>query len=133
MSAPTDKGAALRPLVKPPITREQLRAYAEASLDDNPIHLDDAVARQAGLDGVIAHGMITMAFFGELMHQTMSELGRGRLSELTCRFKAMTKPGDVVTVGGAVRASTPAGVDYDLEARNQRGEVTATGFATIEF
>ncbi|WP_426242482.1 MaoC/PaaZ C-terminal domain-containing protein [Nocardioides sp. LHG3406-4] len=43
------------------VTRADLVRYARASGDDNPIHQDDAVARQVGLPGVIAHGMYTMA------------------------------------------------------------------------
>ena len=43
-----------------PLTRADLRTYAEASGDHNPIHLDDEVAAAVGLPGVIAHGMLTM-------------------------------------------------------------------------
>lgn len=42
------------------LTRADLAAYAEASGDHNPIHLDDEVAAAVGLPGVIAHGMLTM-------------------------------------------------------------------------
>jgi len=42
------------------VDRERLRAYAEASGDRNPIHLDESAARAVGLPGVIAHGMWTM-------------------------------------------------------------------------
>lgn len=35
--------------------------YAEASLDDNPIHIDPAVATAAGLPDVILQGLCTMA------------------------------------------------------------------------
>lgn len=43
------------------VTRADLAAYAEASGDRNPIHLDEAVATSVGLPGVIAHGMYTLA------------------------------------------------------------------------
>jgi acyl dehydratase len=36
--------------------------YAAASLDDNPIHIDPAVAKRAGLPDVILQGLCTMAF-----------------------------------------------------------------------
>lgn len=42
------------------LTREDLRRYADASGDQNPIHQDEAVATSVGLPGVIAHGMLTM-------------------------------------------------------------------------
>ena len=42
------------------LTRDHLVRYAGASGDFNPIHYRDDVAQQAGLDGVLAHGMLTM-------------------------------------------------------------------------
>ena len=42
------------------ITRDDLRRYADASGDHNPIHLDPGAARAVGLPGVIAHGMLVM-------------------------------------------------------------------------
>jgi acyl dehydratase len=44
-------GHALPSLTKH-VTVEQIRQYAEASGDRNPIHLDDGFARSAGLPGV---------------------------------------------------------------------------------
>lgn len=41
-------------------TREDLVRYAGASGDFNPIHWSDRAASALGLDGVIAHGMLTM-------------------------------------------------------------------------
>jgi acyl dehydratase len=52
-------GDALPPLAVH-LTREQLVRYAGASGDFNPIHYSDHWARALGLDGVIAHGMLTM-------------------------------------------------------------------------
>lgn len=42
------------------LTREQLVRYAGAATDFNPIHWSDRAAAELGLDGVIAHGMLTM-------------------------------------------------------------------------
>lgn len=41
-------------------TRADLAAYAKASGDMNPIHRDEAFAKEVGLPDVIAHGMLTM-------------------------------------------------------------------------
>jgi acyl dehydratase len=41
-------------------TRERLIRYAGAATDFNPIHYSEHFAREAGLPGVIAHGMLTM-------------------------------------------------------------------------
>jgi len=46
------------------VTRADLVRYAGASGDFNPIHWNDRFAREVGLPGVIAHGMLTMALVG---------------------------------------------------------------------
>jgi acyl dehydratase len=49
------------------VTRSDLIRYAGASGDTNPLHWSDRVALAAGLPGVIAHGMLTMALAGRLL------------------------------------------------------------------
>lgn len=41
-------------------SRADLIRYAAASKDHNPIHWNERFAREVGLEGVIAHGMLTM-------------------------------------------------------------------------
>jgi len=47
------------------IDRQMLKAYADASGDQNPIHQNEEVAVSVGLPNVIAHGMLTMALVGK--------------------------------------------------------------------
>ncbi|MCH7477510.1 MAG: MaoC family dehydratase N-terminal domain-containing protein, partial [SAR324 cluster bacterium] len=49
------------------LSRADLIRYAAASGDHNPIHWNDRFAAEVGLDGVIAHGMLTMAVAVELV------------------------------------------------------------------
>lgn len=49
------------------VTRADLVRYAGASGDHNPIHWSDRVAGLAGLPGVIAHGMLSMALAGRVV------------------------------------------------------------------
>lgn len=42
------------------LTRDSLVRYAGASGDFNPIHYRDDFAQSVGLEGVLAHGMLTM-------------------------------------------------------------------------
>ncbi|GLB64763.1 hypothetical protein NCCP2495_26430 [Dietzia sp. NCCP-2495] len=61
-TAPTSPSAGDQlPTRRLEVTRDDLRRYAEASGDHNPIHLDDAAAQSLGLPGVVAHGMLTSA------------------------------------------------------------------------
>lgn len=62
----TEVGTEL-PAARYELSREDLRAYAEASGDHNPIHLDEATATSVGLPDVIAHGMLTMGLAGSVV------------------------------------------------------------------
>ena len=112
------------------VTREQIRAYAEASGDHNPIHLDDDAARAAGLPGVIAHGMLGMA---QLANFVVGWAGdHRRLRKLRCRFSAMMLPGDVITFSGRVTGEHDGLIELELEAENQKGErVLTKGLAEV--
>lgn len=69
------------------LSRDSLVRYAGASGDFNPIHYRDDVARSVGLDGVLAHGMLTM---GLAVAPLTAWLGdRGFISSYQVRF---TKP-----------------------------------------
>lgn len=101
-------------------TKEQIVAYAEASGDHNPIHLDDDFARTVGLPGVIAHGMLQMGFMATVAAQAAG--GPDRLRRLYCRFAGMVVPGDTVnfTAQPAVEGR------LELRAVNQREEPVLT-------
>lgn len=47
--------------------RQDLVDYANASGDQNRIHLDEEFAKSVGLPDVIAHGMLTMALAGNVV------------------------------------------------------------------
>ncbi len=87
-------------LVKEPITITQLVRYAGASGDFNPIHFDDEFAKKnAGLDGVIAHGMLIMGFAGQAITDWIPEKN---LREFGVRFVGMTRLGEAITISGTV-------------------------------
>lgn len=101
-------------------TKEQIAAYAEASGDHNPIHLDDEFARTVGLPGVIAHGMLQMGVIATVAAEASG--GEAKLRRLYCRFAGMVVPGDTVTF-----TAEPAGPGkLDLRALNQHGEAVLT-------
>src|SRR5260370_29907940 len=129
----TTAGQELAPLGKPPITQEQLHRYAEASGDYNPIHLDEEAARRVGLDGIIAHGMLSMAFLGQFVNQQIADAPGARVEKLKVRYLGMVKPGDTLTCLGNVTARTenPQAVELTLPcwAQNPRGEHVTTAEA----
>jgi acyl dehydratase len=124
-------GDALPPVDKAPITTTQLVQYAGASGDFNRIHYDEPFAREGGFPSVIAHGMLSMAFFGQLVADWAG--GPQHIARLAARFKAVTFPGDRITVAGEVVARDEAAgtVELKLSARKPDGTVTLEGSATV--
>jgi acyl dehydratase len=119
-----------------PLTRtvgqEQIAAYAEASGDHNPIHLDPEFARGVGLPGTIAHGMLDMAILAEAVGRWAG--GYEPVAELGCRFSKPLLPGETITCTGRV-VSVDAGSEtatLQLEAVSSRGDrVLSNGRAVI--
>lgn len=70
-----------------PVTRLDLVRYAGASGDFNRIHWDADAAAAAGLSGVIAHGMYTMAVAAGAVSDWAGD--PGRVTAFSVRF---TKP-----------------------------------------
>jgi acyl dehydratase len=79
------------------IDRDQTTRYAEASGDHNPIHVDENVARMAGLPGIIVHGLCTMAFTSKVMIDHLCGGEPARLKRLAVRFSRPVFPGDTIT------------------------------------
>jgi len=128
-----ESGSDLPDLGKAPITKMQLVRYAGASGDYNMIHTDDETARKVGLDGVIAHGMLSMAFLGEYLCWLA---GPESVRRLSVRFIAMVKPGDTLTCRGRVkeRQTNAAGRRLELEVwtENQQAERVTVGEAEVQ-
>ncbi|MFC0038495.1 MaoC/PaaZ C-terminal domain-containing protein [Actinomadura rayongensis] len=76
---------------------DQTFRYAEASGDPMPIHLDDEFARSAGLPGIIAHGLCTMAFTSRAVIESAADGDPSRLRRLAVRFSRPVLPGQDVT------------------------------------
>ena len=98
------------------LTRDSLVRYAGASGDFNAIHYRDDVATSVGLDGVLAHGMLTM---GIAVQPVVEWLGdRGTVVDYQVRF---TKPvfvdatdGATVSVLAKVAVADDEGARIDL-------------------
>lgn len=87
------------------VTREDIRAYAEASGDGNPLHQDDAVAGAAGFPSVIAHGMFTMSHLATCIVVWAGDASA--LASLRVQFRAPVFPGETIVAGGKVTAVQP--------------------------
>jgi acyl dehydratase len=119
-------------LVKGPIEQIQLTRYAGASGDFNPIHQDAEFARAAGMEGVFAHGMLTMGFVAQVLTDWA---GAGTVRRLGVRFMGLVRLRDTVTCAGRVLAKASKDdqhlVELEVWAENQRAERVVSGRATV--
>ncbi len=96
------------------VAADQSKRYAEASGDRNPIHLEEDVAKMAGLPGVILHGLCTMAF----VHNACVRRAGGdpmKIRRLAVRFARPVLMGDVLTI----EARGPEGGPWQIRVKNQ--------------
>ena len=90
------------PLLGRVVTREDVRDYAEAGGDQNPLHQDDGVARAAGFPGVLAHGMFTMGHLAACLSTWAGD--PSAVASLSASFRAPVFMGDEIVAGGRVVA-----------------------------
>lgn len=104
------------------IDMEQVRAFAVASGDTNPIHTSVEAAQAAGLAGPVLHGMIIAGHF-ELFLERLSDY---TIAELHIRFVRPVPVGSVITI--SARSLGPS--DHELHLRLlAKGE--ASGLAAV--
>jgi acyl dehydratase len=107
------------PVVEYRLSRDSLVRYAGASGDFNPIHYRDDVAKNVGLPGVLAHGMLTM---GVAVQSTVNWIGDpGRILDYQTRF---TRPVVVDPDSGATLSVAGKVAQVDDEARAARVDLT---------
>ncbi len=105
-----------------PVRRVDLVRYAGASGDTNPIHWSERAALDAGLPGVIAHGMLTMGMVAGFVSRWCGD--PAAVLDLSVVFtRPLIVPDDddgvVVEIGGRVTG-------VDREARSATVALTAT-------
>ena len=104
--------------------------YAGASLDFNPIHIDEEFAKQVGLPGRILHGLWTMAQVARAVTEAAG--GPETLKELKVEFRGMGQLGEEITVSGQVDSEADGQLTASLEAVQAGKRIIRNGLATIE-
>jgi acyl dehydratase len=94
------------PTLAKEVRREDVKAYADASGDQNPLHQDDAFARSVGFPGIIAHGMFSMAHLTSALTAWLGD--PSALKSLRVQFRAVVFMGEILVAGGRVVALDPA-------------------------
>jgi 3-hydroxybutyryl-CoA dehydratase len=121
------------------ITRETIREFAEASLDYNPLHLDDAYMEtsfgKTQFGGIIMHGMTSFGLITRML--TDWALASGAVHRrLETRWLNPVRPGDTIrpraTIARVVTTRRSRWITFSVEVKNQRDETIATGEALAE-
>src|SRR5438046_8954775 len=82
------------------VKREDVKAYADASGDQNPLHQDDNFARSVGFPGIIAHGMFTMAHLTTALTRWLGD--PTALKGVKVQFRAVVFMDETIEAGGRV-------------------------------
>ena len=126
-------GETLPELVKE-ITQESINAYADASGDFNPIHVNEEFAKDTPFKGTIAHGFYIFGFLNELMTRHFGKrwVNGGHVD---VRFKKPVRPGDTITVKAVLAGREMRGdhgyLVMDVVWENQMGEPVIAGKAFV--
>ena len=96
------------------VQREEVKAYADASGDQNPIHQDESFAKMVGLPGIIAHGMFTMAHLTSTLTSWLGD--PAALKAVDVQFRAVVEMDETIEAGGTI-------AELDPETRTARLDV----------
>jgi acyl dehydratase len=115
------------------IDRAMLKAYADASGDQNPIHQSEEFAVSVGLPNVISHGMLTMALVGKYVSDWAG--GAAAVKEFSARFiKPVIVPADQkvdLTVSGVVTEVDGDRITVELSATSAGVQVLGMSKAVV--
>jgi 3-hydroxybutyryl-CoA dehydratase len=122
------------------VTRESIRLFCDASLDYNPLHLDDEYMKgsfgKTQFGGVIMHGMNNFGLITRMLTDWAYPAGAIH-RRLETRWVKPVRPGDTIRPSGIIKAKQVTAnsrwVLIDVVVRNQDQERVATGEAMIEF
>jgi len=115
------------------LDRAMLKAYADASGDQNPIHQNEEFALSVGLPNVIAHGMLTMALVGKFVTDWAG--GSAAVKEYSARFiKPVIVPADQkvdLTVSATVSEINGDRISITLSATSAGVKVLSMAKAVV--
>ncbi len=122
------------------VSRESIRLFCDASLDYNPLHLDDEYMKgsfgKTSFGGVIMHGMNNFGLISRMI--TDWAYARDAIHRrLETRWVKPVRPGDTIQPSGIIKSKQETAksrwVLIDVVVRNQHEEKVATGEAMVEF
>ncbi len=104
--------------------------YADASGDQNPIHLDAGFAAQTRFGQRIAHGMLSLAFVWEMLALNFPQQWH-QGGSVKVRFTSPVLPGETLVVGGTVRRKRKDALECEVFVKRPGGEYALSGTASV--
>jgi acyl dehydratase len=99
--------------IEGPITREMIKEYADASGDQNPIHINDEFATKVGLKGVIAHGMLSFGFCNHHVSDLAFE-NNAKIMKIGCEMRGMVRPGDTIITNIEIKSIQDKKIELEI-------------------
>jgi 3-hydroxybutyryl-CoA dehydratase len=84
------------------VTEEDIQAFGKATGDMNPVHFDEAYAKNTLFRGRVAHGVLSIGFISALLGMKLTGEGTIFVSAKV-EFKAPVRIGDTVVTTGTVK------------------------------
>jgi 3-hydroxybutyryl-CoA dehydratase len=112
------------------ITETDINDFARVTGDFNPLHLDHAYAEKTMFKGRIAHGLLSVGLFSNILGNILPGYGTIYLSQ-EVKFLAPVRIGDTITARVEVIELIPEKnrVKFKTTCTNQKGEVVVDGTA----
>src|SRR6202043_687350 len=122
------------------VSRESIRLFCDASLDFNPLHLDDDYMKgnfgNTNFGGIIMPGMNNFGLISRMITDGAYPAG-GVHPRRETRWVKPVRPGDTIQPTGIVKSKQQTAnsrwVLIDVMVKNQNDEKGATGEAMVEF
>jgi 3-hydroxybutyryl-CoA dehydratase len=122
------------------VSRQSIRLFCDASLDYNPLHLDDDYMKgnfgKTNFGGIIMHGMNNFGLISRMITDWAYPAGAIH-RRLETRWLKPVRPGDTIQPTGIVVSKQVTArsrwVLIEVMVRNQAGEKVAGGQAMVEF
>jgi 3-hydroxybutyryl-CoA dehydratase len=110
------------------ITEELLKAFGELSGDYNPLHIDDAYAKEKGFTGKVAYGNILGLLISQLVGMNLWSKEVMLISQ-KINFNKPIYTGNFIELTGKItqKSSALKVVELSLSFANDEGDIVASG------
>jgi 3-hydroxybutyryl-CoA dehydratase len=114
------------------VTEDDIKLFAEATGDFNPVHLDQTYAEKTFFKGRIAHGLLSLGYISTVLGNILPGHGTIYLSQ-EVKFLAPVRIGDTITARVEVMEliSEKNRVKFKTICLNQEGKTVLDGAAWV--